>query len=967
MGGSGRFWHILLVLWLLTPAIGLGQTHVFRKYTSDDGLASSLVYRCMQDSRGFIWFGTESGVSRFDGRNFDNFTSESGLADNEVFNIHEDSRGRIWFMTFNGKLSFYHNGKIHNEYTDPFLKKAALASSGSSFFEDSRGNVWIGAYDGEITRIADEKVYKYAPDLTRSVGHFIEDSQHQLYCFKGKIRYNYNPETDQFTVSGSCPHMQKDTFCYLDDTRAIYYTIDGVGLIKDGQASLLCPLNIPSVLYLHARNEEEFFVCSRASGVVLKDVDSGAETWVIKDEAVNFVMLDNEGNLWFCTQEYGVWMIPSGQFDVKVWNEDVGMPKNTVYDILSDHYGRIWMACNDNMVYCSEDTALHAYHLPEGSSIRGRVLGLAETSAGDIVASGDGGLFVFDSARQQFKHVMHQYKSGLRPSAGTKQLLTGSGRTVFTGGAGGLLKLDLADPELIAIMDTTLVSRRRVMVGFIDSSNQFWISTTEGLECYASDTPCDEGRIVLTERVLAITETTDGTLVCATEGPGLLLLYEGMPTDTLQMSGEHGAGIFRDLDSAGDTVWAAGNKGVAMLLIEKGKIREVSTMSLADGLLSSKARSVLVAGNCLHVGTDRGMSVIPLSKAALTQTVPSLYIRSIHGTWGVINTNEPVELDYLNNNITVEFSAITFKSPRDVIYEYRLNPEAGWVNTSGRVITLSNLQYQEHTLELRARNPDGQWSEIEAVRFSVAPPFWRTTVFYVLAGMMVASLLIYLVSLRYTRTLRRMNAVSIVNAERSRISADLHDDIGADLSKIVVSSELLKNDSSAGVNPHVSKILESARNLRGKADDIIWALNPSNNSLGSMSAYLRKLGTDFFEGTEIQFEQHEHSLAAERVFSSLERRNLFLMVKELFNNSLKHSGATEVKLHITDTGKLLVFDVSDNGKGLDMAQVNWRNGGKTIRQRAEEIGAVVNWTQSDSGGLKVSISMESGKRHQMKI
>ena len=97
----------------------------------------------MQDDKGYIWFGTETGISRYNGHSFENFYMSDGLADNEIFRIDQDSQGRIWFSAFNGKLSYYHNGIFHNQENDAVLAQVDLKIYYVNIFEDSKKNIWL--------------------------------------------------------------------------------------------------------------------------------------------------------------------------------------------------------------------------------------------------------------------------------------------------------------------------------------------------------------------------------------------------------------------------------------------------------------------------------------------------------------------------------------------------------------------------------------------------------------------------------------------------------------------------------------------------------------------------------------------------------------------------------------------------------------------------------------------------------
>ncbi|HEY1024807.1 MAG TPA: two-component regulator propeller domain-containing protein, partial [Sphingobacteriaceae bacterium] len=157
---SFRLMIVLIVLASVTHHAA-GQTLNFKQFTVNNGLLSSTVYFTYQDSKGYMWFATEAGVNRFDGRTFESFTVDDGLSDNEILWIQEDSQHRIWFLTLSGQLSFYKNGKFYNPSNHPLLKKAVTRSSFVSFFEDSKKRIWLGTNQQDVVMIGNSRVTHY--------------------------------------------------------------------------------------------------------------------------------------------------------------------------------------------------------------------------------------------------------------------------------------------------------------------------------------------------------------------------------------------------------------------------------------------------------------------------------------------------------------------------------------------------------------------------------------------------------------------------------------------------------------------------------------------------------------------------------------------------------------------------------------------------------------------------------------
>src|SRR6478609_3333226 len=120
-----------------------GQEYNYYHYDVKDGLSGINVYSITQDKDGFLWIGTETGLSRFDGLNFKNYTQEDGLNDNEIISLFIDSKNRIWIFPFKNAVYYYYNGKIHNALNDSLLKKINLKNEIFKACEDNNGNIFF--------------------------------------------------------------------------------------------------------------------------------------------------------------------------------------------------------------------------------------------------------------------------------------------------------------------------------------------------------------------------------------------------------------------------------------------------------------------------------------------------------------------------------------------------------------------------------------------------------------------------------------------------------------------------------------------------------------------------------------------------------------------------------------------------------------------------------------------------------
>ncbi len=174
--------------------------------------------------------------------------------------------------------------------------------------------------------------------------------------------------------------------------------------------------------------------------------------------------------------------------------------------------------------------------------------------------------------------------------------------------------------------------------------------------------------------------------------------------------------------------------------------------------------------------------------------------------------------------------------------------------------------------------------------------------------------------------------------ERNRISADMHDDLGAGMTTISLYSELAKAKLANNPIPEIEKISTSANDLLNKMNAIIWSMSSSNDSLGNMIAYIRSYALEYFENTGINCKiEIAENLPNIQVIGEI-RRNVFLVVKEALNNILKHAKATEVNITLVRNGDSLTLYIQDNGRGIDMDKLRqFGNGLKNMKKRMADI------------------------------
>jgi signal transduction histidine kinase len=255
-----------------------------------------------------------------------------------------------------------------------------------------------------------------------------------------------------------------------------------------------------------------------------------------------------------------------------------------------------------------------------------------------------------------------------------------------------------------------------------------------------------------------------------------------------------------------------------------------------------------------------------------------------------------------------------------------------YTDAANRNATYTNLDAGEYVFEVKASNNDGVWNEVPtALHIIITPPYWQSWWFKAAMIFCVAAVIFSIYFYR-TKEILRLQQI------RNEIASDLHDDIGSTLNSISIYSQVLKNRSSVEI-PELSFIGESARKVIDSMSDIVWTINPENDSFEKIIFRMRSLTHSLMKAKKI-----EYSFKADENLNELKmtiemRRNFYLIFKEGINNLVKYSLASHVSVSLLSYGKEIELMIRDNGIGFNTHDIQRGNGLMNMQRRALEMKA----------------------------
>jgi signal transduction histidine kinase len=423
--------------------------------------------------------------------------------------------------------------------------------------------------------------------------------------------------------------------------------------------------------------------------------------------------------------------------------------------------------------------------------------------------------------------------------------------------------------------------------------------------------------------------------------------------------------VYGSLEDEKNNLWISTNGGLCYL---NASTNHIDNYTFQDGLQSNEFNTQAFyksSTNNFYFGGIRGFNWFKSSFINRQQFKPAAAITGFEINDSIFKKdsnyifNRKVTVPYNRNYFNFHFAALEYTRPQANRVKYMLQGwDAGWIVSENRPVRYANLPPGKYTLRLKVSNSAGVWSDEEKVFLWIKAPLWKQPWFIVIIAFLLLMGIIYftwlLSQVKAKRKLQLLEKQIAVQAERNRISADMHDEIGSGITHIALLSELVQaqRKSEYEIVKDLQTISVSARNLVQTMGEIIWALNPQNDTLENLLAYIREHSQQYFEPFKMQLSILFPDEVPLVKLTNEQRRNLYLVTKELLHNAMKHSAATNVELQIVFNKNRCSFTVADNGIGMDVNNVKpHRNGISNLKKRMADIGGSIEWLPANQGTL----------------
>jgi ligand-binding sensor domain-containing protein/signal transduction histidine kinase len=948
-------WLLLCVGFFIFPA-GAGATDqsglpfIVDVWTSKEGLPQNSVISVVQTKDGYLWLGTLNGLVRFDGNRFTVFNEYNtpGLNSDRIVYLFEDSHTNLWIGTDTGTVAMAKDGRI----TDFQIGGAGHEGRLLYAFEDSKGIVWFYTADGRTSRyqagkmttdpslISGELVLRAAKILIPGQSNSFWSIQNgRVQKWKGNQRerdLGVSPWRINAIVTSACEDSAGNLIVGTWGEGVFWLGADGnwrhISTEQGLSSALVLSLCLDREGNLWVGTDGEYL--DRIKRIIF-DTPAEHHSWVVQS-----ICGDESGGLWTAFNAHGVtcWLTNSAQ--------DFGVGRGSnAWAILVDRKQQIWVGTRGEGLF--QFRTNHFQPAPGAEILGQNIFALFEDRAGQLWAGTQKGMARWN----------------------------GQDWNIYTTHDG------LSENIIRAIAE--------------DAEGGFWIGTEgRGLNYFKAGKFISiqaAGNGLPGNDISCLYLDQDGVLWVGTSGHGLARFYQGKWTRYSTDNGLASNSIDYIIEDDAGCLWIGSNAGLMRIQKQSlndfangtGDILSCRTYVETDGLPTRECSAGSQPAACrtrdgrLWFPTTKGLVSVNPADLKPNRQPPLVMIESVRVGGREQKTNRfslawnrSVTIPPGHEQLEIHYTALNFPAPREVQFKYRLEGhETAWTEAGDtRVAYYNKMPPGNYRFHVIACNEDGVWNETgDALEVTVQPQFWQTWWFRTAAILGLVGIVVAVVRYLSTQKLRRqLQQQASLEKERSRIARDLHDQLGANLTQVGLLGEMAEADknSPAEIETHAQQISQTARETTRSLDEIVWAVNPSNDTLEGLINYACKYAQEYLALAGLRYRADVPVQLPAITIPPEVRHNIFLAFKEAVNNVVKHAQASEVRVRLQLQPGSFTLSIEDNGRGLGGRDANAapaRNGLRNMRKRMKDIHGEFSISPGTGGGTIVCLTIPFGK------
>ncbi|MBI3949633.1 MAG: ATP-binding protein [Acidobacteria bacterium] len=969
-----------------------------RRYDVRDGLAHSRLECIYQDAKGYLWFGTWEGLSRFDGYRFTNYGIRDGLENLIINDIVENRQGRLWVGTNAGVARLIDDphealSARHGEPTPTAWKRFVNYRVGDSTLSNSVGAMLIDA-NNTLWCVTNYGLYRAAAgspqanELKFEVVVPMEPFLYGMVAFadsRGRLWFGMDKQLIE-VVQGAIVQYDPPDEMSPDQIMSLVQDRRGRVLVAYGHAvfEFIEPTGAQSrgrwkrVSLALEPGQWIASMVSDATGVLWIGTNHGLIKYreglqtvyttahSLSADFVSALLQDREGNLWIGTNGGGVCKL-SGETIVS-FTEAEGLPDQNVMQVIEDRQGHIYGSTADHGIVEIVDRKampIPGSQAPPYNRIHKRII---QDRQGYWWIGTDEGLFRFPGPKLQFRSGKKFTAADGFSAAGAWPLYEDPTGRVWVSST-SLSWFDSAGKrrplfQHIALPTSSLSPPREMMS---DRSGALWLAPLDGLGRLI------KGNILVFQPTEGLPDTRARALFQDSRG----WLWIGLRYNGVSMTKDPTAErpIFVNYSTqnglASDTVWSIAEddfgriylgtgRGLDQLDPTTGRIHHFTTAGgLAGDLINHCMRD---SRGHIWVATTTGLSKLSPPADRAVSWPPPIYLSRVQVAGEDLLLPETgtrrmpeLTLPATQNNLRIEYIGLSFQGEQALTYQYKLEGvDADWSPAGGqRSVNYARLGSGSYRVLVRAINQTGAASlEPAMLEFRILPPIWQRWWFLALVAIVLTAggFALHRIGVRQVLAMERI---------RRQIATDLHDDIGSGLSQVAILSEVGKREAPPAVAELLNEVANLARSMRDSMSDIVWAVDPRKDRLADLVQRMRQASFNLLEaeGPHVEFRAPEDEEIERIGLAPDRRRHLLLIFKEALTNVARHAEAAQVYVEVELDASDLRLRIRDDGRGFDPQARYDGHGLQSLRQRAAELKADLTIESEPGHGTTIQVTV----------
>jgi len=978
-----RFIKLIIIVFLysnseIIASVNNSSDFNYTIWDKKNGLPSNNIFYSLLSKDGFIYLATANGLCRFDGKVFKIYNSSTNKAftSNAVIRLFENTEGKL-FISVSSQGVLIKNGESFSCISE---NEGLSLNHPSSIVEDEGGRIYIGTFGGGLNILSNNKI-KYLNVnnglSNNSIISLYRDKENRIWIGSrlDEIQYIKNQKLFQIKTPA------------LDSTIIVRKIIE--------------------------YNQTIYFGTNK--GIYILDRDKIVEKPYLdffKDKNILSLTVDFKNRLWISVEYDGLYYLDHK----KVFK--INLPfinKNLLINHLNPTEMGLFLSTNQGLINLNEKKLdiLLSNNDDENSNIRS----VFQINEREILFSSDKNLYRYDftgrrlikikSSNKPLTYFAYEKLDNNRILLGTRQ----AGLKIFRNGEIENFELikNLKNNFIRSIKkfndDILIIGTNGAGVGIINKNKIKYVDKSSGLVdnfigCIMIDNQKNiwvgtsgggisiinhNGEIIknitvndgLSSGIInSIIQDKDGVYWFGTSAAGLCRFKENKIVTIDKNSGLISNNLKKVIYDGNEYFWITTDNGIIKVKLDelneyadkRNKLLHYEYINQLDGLVSEEFNAVSDNAGCLtekyfFAPSNRGLVIINRLKNFTKDEKIITYFDEVSVNNKNIELQKLSELEPDVEVIHFKIGVISYLNSENIACYYKIEGlNKDWILLGNkREILINKIPHGKYQLNVYAVSSTGIVSNTLEIPFLIKPYFWQTNEFFVVSILFIV-IMSFLVTktfikINYKKKLEKLELENVLINERMRISKDMHDEIGSELTSLSLMFENLKNEVMNNNHLLIKQFDEKLKSLTQLIDEVVWTINPKNDSLENTILYAVDFANELFNNSEIELHIEIPNEIPDLVLKSEIRHNLLLSLKEIMTNAIRHSRAKNFWLKVFIEENKIILELADDGIGIDFTSIdNFSNGINNIKMRIRKINGNIEFENNKPQGTIISIS-----------